>query len=263
MRCIMFAAAVLGSAAFAASGSGYVSYSHQRDRAESYWRQGTTFNGNFADVNDYSGNDFWHVEDRIHAFGGYSGRGFAKEGATFTPSNPGIGGAFDSLLMEACTSAEIWTAASNNSEDRAYGLARGEVEFNLLTPHDWTWTGFWQGTTYNSGAYYRVSGEISLIDLVSGTPIVLENRSSLNGVGDWADPINFFGTIGPGSYRITWMHESICANGATPWGFFGVTTGGAPLVSCYPSLFTLREVPAPATVPLALTAMLAACRRRR
>lgn len=263
MRCTMFAAAVLGSAAISASGSAIVTFSDQQAKAEAYWRQGTTLIGNFGQVQDYSGNDFLHAEDRPHAFGGFSGRGFAKHGATFTPGSPGIGGAFDSVLLEACTSAEIWTPDANNSEDRAYGLAQGVIEFSLHAPHFWNWTGFWQGNTYNSGAYYRVSGEISLVDTITGTPIVFDTRTSLNGVGNWADPINYGGTLGAGSYRLTWSHESICANGSTPWGNYGVTTGGAPLTSCYPSTFSVTPVPAPAAAPLALVAMLAANRRRR
>lgn len=257
---IVGAGLVTGSACAAGTLLG----SDQRALADAYWRSGSTFNRNLGDSHDTtSGNNFYAVEDRSHSFGGFSGRGYAEHGATFVAPNPGIGGLFDAVTMDACTSAEIWTADPSNSEDRAYGLARGEVTFSIGVAHSWTWIGAWQGFTYDSGAYYRVSGEISLVDLGTGLPVVFDTRQSLNGTGDWADPINLAGVINAGTYRITWMHESIVANGSTPWGFFGVSIGGAPLVSCVNSTFSMVPVPAPATLPVVCGALLVAYRRRR
>lgn len=249
-----------------AMAQGTLLVSDQRALADAYWRSGSTYNRNLGDTHDTtSGNNFYAVEDRSHWFGGFSGRGYAEHGATFFGANPGIGGQFNAVTMDACTSAEIWTPEHFNSEDRAYGLARGEIVFSTSVPQIWSWIGAWQGSTYNSGAYYRVSGEISLVDLGTGLPIVFDTRNSINGVGDWADPINYGGILMPSTYRITWMHESVVANGATPWGSFGATTGGAPLVSCCNSTFSMTPVPAPATSALCMAAgaMMFARRRER
>ena len=238
--------------------------SDQRALADAYWRSGSTYNRNRGDTHDTtSGNNFYAVEDRSHWFGGFSGRGYAEHGATFFGANPGIGGQFNAVTMDACTAAELWTADASNSEDRAYGLARGEIVFSIGVAHNWSWIGAWQGQTHNSGAYYRVSAEISLVDVGTGLPVVFDTRQSLNGSGNWADPINYSGLINAGTYRITWMHESIVANGATPWGFFGVTTGGAPLVSCCNSTFSMTPVPAPATSVLCMAAGTLVLTRRR
>lgn len=253
--------ALLGMFACDSYGQGVLTGSDQTARAEAYYRTGTTFFGNYGLVNDLSGSDFWAVEDRLFGFNGFSGRGYAEHGATFTPSSPLIGGSFSSVVLDACTSAEIFSAATMNSEDRAYGLARGEIVFDVLTAQSWSWTGAWQGLTYDSGAFYRVSGEISLLNNSTGGYIVNETRSSLNGFGDWIEPIAFGGVLNPGTYTLTWSHESIVANGFTPWGFFGVTTGGAPLVSCVNSTFSL--VPAPGSMMvLGFGLVLTGARRR-
>jgi hypothetical protein len=247
-----------------AHAQGTVIASDQRALADAYWRSGTTFNRNMGDSHDTtSGNNFSAIEDRDHSFDGFSGRGYAQHGATFFAANPGIGGQFNALTMDACTSAEIYTADTSNSEDRAYGLARGEVMFSIDVAHDWDWIGAWQGATYDSGAYYRVVGEISLVNVNTGIPIVMDTRTSLNGAGDWADPISLAGQIDAGTYRITWMHESVVANGFTPWGFFGATIGGAPLISCVNSTFTMTPVPGPSTLSIACGALLVVSRRRR
>lgn len=261
-------AVVLGAGWTApAMAQGTLLVSDQRALADAYWRSGSTYNRNRGDTHDTtSGNNFYAVEDRSHWFGGFSGRGYAEHGATFFGANPGIGGQFNAVTMDACTSAEIWTPEHFNSEDRAYGLARGEIEFSTSVPQIWSWIGAWQGSTYNSGAYYRVSGEISLVDVSNPSlPIVYERRDSVDGLGNWAEPINFSGRINPGTYRIVWMHESVVANGATPWGSFGATTGGAPLVSCCNSTFSMTPVPAPATSALCMAAgaMIFARRRER
>lgn len=262
MRRIL-ALVVLASTPLAASGQGFVVTSDQRAEADAYYRLGGSITGNLGLTQDFSGVNFYAIEDRSFSFNGFSGRGYAEHGATFTPANPGIGGGFTSVVMDACTSAEIFTAATTNDEDRAYGIAHGEIVFDVQTAQNWTWVGFWQGFTFNSGAYYEVSGEISLIDVNSGTPIVQDIRQSANGVGDWADPINYAGVLGPGTYQLTWSHQSIVANGSTPWGFFGVSTGGSPLVSCINSTFSLSPIPAPGAVALFGVAAACALRRRR
>ncbi len=255
--------AMFGSTAVAASGQGFIVASSQRAEADAYYRIGTTFIGNPGLTQDFSGADFYGVEDRFFSFNGFSGRGYAEHGATFTPSNPGIGGGFTSVVMDACTSAEIFTAATSNSEDRSFGTAEGVITFNVVTSQAWNWAGAWQGGTLNTGAYHQVTGMISLIDLSTGTPLVMEFRQSINGIGDWFEPIGFSGVLGPGTYELTWLHESIVANGATQWGFFGVTTGGSPLVSCINSTFTLAPIPAPGAIFAFGLGMLGVVRRHR
>lgn len=250
----------LGVLTGAAQSQGVLVGSDQRAQAEAYYRTGTTVSGNFGLTNDFSGADFWATEDRSFGFDGFSGRGFAEHGATFTPSNPMINGVFSSVVLDACTSAEISSATTTNSEERAHGLARGEIVFDVLTTQSWSWIGAWQGMTFDSGVFYRVSGEISLFDHSTGGFIVNETRSSLNGVGDWFEPIALGGVLNPGSYTLIWSHESIVANGFTPWGFYGMQTGGAPLVSCINSTFSL--VPAPGTIMVVGLGLIMAGRRR-
>src|SRR5690606_8923975 len=116
---------------------------------------------------------------------------------------------------------------------------------------------------FNTGAYHEVAAEISLINTNTGIPIVLDTRSSVNGVGDWSDPIFYAGVLGPGSYEIAWSHESVVGNGVTPWGFFGVTAGGAPLISCVNSTFTLTPIPTPATIVIFGVGLALGATRRR
>lgn len=259
----LFASLLLSAAASTADAAAILTSSNQFAQAEAWWRSGATTNGNFGLTQDFTGANFAAVEDRSFSFGGFSGRGFAQHGATFTPANPLIGGAFSSVVMDACTSAEIFTPDASNSEDRAYGLASGVIAFDLLTAHSWTWIGAWQGQTFNTGAYHEVAAEISLIDTNTGIPVVLDTRSSVNGVGDWSDPIFYAGVLGPGSYEIAWSHESVVGNGVTPWGFFGVTAGGAPLISCVNSTFTLTPIPAPATIVIFGVGLALGATRRR
>lgn len=261
---LLSAGIVLCCAASTASGQGYLYESDQQARAEAYYRDGGSFNGNFGLAQRFIGDNFYEIEDRSHGWLGFSGRGFAAHGATFGPPSPGVNnGAFTSLIMEACTSAEIWTGATTGSEDRAYGLASGRIKFHVTTQQQWSWIGGWQGATYDSGIYYQVSGSITLFDITGGgsVPIVDEQRVSLNGVGDWAEPINFAGTLNPGSYELAWSHESIAANGFTPWGFYGVGIGGAPLVSCIDSTF--RLIPTPGTALIVIFGLAGGTRRRR
>jgi len=247
-----------------ALGQGTLLGSDQQAYADAYWRLGANYQRNLGDTHDTTSFDsFYAVEDRTHQFQKFRGRGFAEHGATYTPTTPGFLGQFSSVVMDACTSAQIFTPDTNNSEDRATGLAQGIIDFRIDAPQDWTWIGAWQGATSSTtgSAFYRVRGHISLVDSFTGAQIVFEDRVSLMGSGDWAEPIGFSGTLFPGSYRLTWMHESIVANGDTPWGHYGVSVGGGPLISCVNSTFTL--VPGPSVLGVVFGGLVLAARRRR
>lgn len=262
MRVLCFIGVLSGVSA-GVCGQGRLLVSDQLAQAEAYARTGAAQFGAFDTINGLDGRNFMETTDQVAFVGNFSGRGYARHGATFSPADPLIGGFFDSVVLDACTSAEIWSAETNNSEDRAYGLARGIIEFELTDLHFWDWTGGWQGgSVVGGGAYHQVTGHMSLTDLGSGATIVWEDRQSINGSGDWFELFSLNGMLGAGTYRLEWSHESVAANGVTPWGFYGVTTGGAPLTSCINSTFSVRRVPGPGALAVLGVGLLGVRRRR-
>jgi hypothetical protein len=241
---------------------GVLTHSDQSARADVYFHDGSSQIGVFGLTPDFSGADFYAVEDRSFAAGGFSGRAYAEHGATFTPSSPLIGGSFTSVILDSCTSAEVFSSnIGPHVEEVAHGVALGIIEFTLAAPMNWTWAGGWQGYSFNTGSYNRVSGLMSLIDLNLGTQHVNQTQTSLNGAGDWNQTFFLGGTLGPGQYQLSWGHESLVTGGNTPFGFFPTAFGGAPLISCINSTFSL--VPAPSAVALLSLAGLSAAHRRR
>ena len=248
-----------------ALGQGTLTYSDQSATADAAYRIGANPPiGNSGVVQDFSGADFYGVEDRAFIGNGFDGRGYAEHGATFTASNPLIGGMFSSVVLDACTSAEVTQSNIGvHSSERAYGLADGIIEFSLSAPMFWSWAGGWQGNSFQTGAYNRVRGHMSLVDINVGTPYVSDTRTSLNGVGDWQQFFALGGLLGPGDYRLRWSHESIVTGGGTPFGSYPTALGGAPLVSCIDSTFSLMPVPEPTSALLLAGAAIAVLRRRR
>lgn len=211
-----------------------------------------------------TGNNFTASENRLFTNNGFSGRGFAVVAATFNPSGPGLGGPFMGATLDACTSAEVF--ASNIGPHRleeSYGLAYGEISFNLSQGMAWTWNGVSQGTSYNTGSYHAVTAEFTLTDINSGFSYVNMSDTTINGVGNFFIPFALGGYLPPGDYRLTWLHESICTGGNTQYGFYPTAFGGAPLVSCIPSTFSLFPIPTPSTAAAFSLAGLIATRRRR
>ncbi|MCC6229437.1 MAG: hypothetical protein IT432_09440 [Phycisphaerales bacterium] len=260
VRALVFMPALVVSHTFA---QGVLTASDQIAQADALYTSGASTFGNSGLTRDQAGVDFHATQDRRHVAASFDGRGFAEHGATFLPSNPGINGPFLGAILDACTSAEITRSAIGpHSYEEAYGLASGLIEFTIDTPHNWSWVGGWQGASFSTGAYNLVDAELSFSDINTGTPYVYDYRASLNGVGDWVQNFAYGGVIGPGNYRITWWHESYCAGGNTPFGFFASGAGGAPLISCINSTFQIWPVPAPGTAALLATAALALCRRR-
>lgn len=258
-----FVLAALASTPLAASGQGFIVASALNAEADAFHRMGGTYNGNYGQMFDASGVNFYQIVDRSNSFGGFSGRGYAELGATFSPANPGIGGGFSSVVLDACTSAEIYTTSPTSDEERAYGRATGMINFNVFTPQNWSWTGGWQGSSIDTGGYHSVFGTISLFNTTTNTYLVQEFRTSLNGVGDWIEPINFAGVLGPGQYLLMWSHESLMGNGQLPFGTYTTVPGGLPLVSCINSTFSLSAIPAPGTAVVMGLGLISAMRRRR
>lgn len=254
----------LALAAPHAVAQGVLTYSDQLAQADALYEIGTSTFGNSGFTRDLTGVDFHAIQNRRHVASTFDGRGYAEHGATFFPTSPGIGGPFLGAILDACTSAEITRSTIGpHSYEEAYGLASGVIEFTIDDPHFWSWAGGWQGSSFNTGAYNLVDAEMSFVDTVSGTPYVYDYRSSLNGVGDWVQNFAYGGLVGPGSYRITWWHQSYCAGGNTPFGFFATGKGGAPLISCINSTFLLTPVPAPGAASLLALAAFSPRRRRR
>ncbi len=251
-----------GLACGLASAQGTLTLSDQSARADAYYVVGSSPVGNSGLTQDFSGADFYAIEDRSFFGGGFSGRGYAEHGATFTPTSPLIGGQFSSVILDACTSAEVFTSnVGPHKMERAYGLASGIIEFSITAPMNWTWIGAWQGQSFNTGSFDRVTGHISLVDMNLGTQHVNQTMVSLNGVGDWNAGFSLGGLLAPGQYQLTWSHESLVEGGLTPQGFFPTAKGGGPLISCVDSVFTL--IPAPAPGALLGLAGLAFARRKR
>ncbi len=258
----------VGLVASVASGQATLTFSSQRAEANSYYvGPGPVGTFGLATNPPGTGNDFFAIEDSPANVGGFSGRGFSEEAVTFTPSNPGINGSFSSAVLEACTSAEIFTSrvppVGPHIREESYGLASGLIEFSLSQPVGWTWNGVAQGTSYNTGSYHAVSAVFTLREINLGTTYVNLSNTTINGVGDFFNPFAFGGVLPAGDYRLTWLHESIATGGNTVYGNFPTAVGGAPLVSCIPSVFTIT-VPGPgAAVVLGLGGVLVVRRRRR
>ena len=256
---------VIGFSASFGYAQGTLTYSDQLARAEArYFSPGPV--GNLGLTPDLTGVDFNATEDHSFTGGGFSGRGFAEHAITFTPPNPGINGSFSSAVLEACTSAEV--SASNlqlpgpHTSEVAHGRASGLIKFNLSAPMIWTWDGVSQGNSYNTGSYNSVAAVFTLTDLnFPFTQYVNMTNVSINGVGDFYIPFSLGGLLQPGDYRLTWSHESLVTGGNTPYGYFPTAVGGAPLVSCIPSIFTL--VPEPGTATLLALGGIAVIRRSR
>ncbi len=258
-RVLAFAPALVVSSA---SAQGVLTASDQIAQADALYEIGSSAFGNSGLTRDLTGVDFHAIQDRRHVATSFDGRGFAEHGATFFPTSPGINGPFLGAVLDACTSAEITRSSIGaHSYEEAYGLASGLIEFTIDTPHLWSWAGAWQGNSFNTGAYNLVDAEISFSDTVSGTSYVYDYLASLNGVGDWSQNFAYGGVIGPGSYRITWWHQSYCAGGNTPFGYFATGHGGGPLISCVDSTFLLTPLPSPGPTSLLMLALPAARRR--
>jgi len=255
-----------GIAASGANGQGTLTRTDLRAEASAEYVQGGSF-GNSGTTMDASGADFVGIENRSFSGGGFSGRGFAHFAATFTPTSPLINGTFSRVVLDACSSAEITASHVQppvpHSSERAYGLARGVIEFSLSTTVNWTWIGGWHGKSYSTGAFNRVVGEMMLIDLNSPTQYVNITNTSLNGSGDWSQMFSLSGTLGPGNYQLVWSHESLVTGGNTPFGPWTTAKGGSPLIICTNSTFEMSEVPAPATAMICSVIFAAGVRRRR
>lgn len=266
MKHLILSLALTALASPLASGQGTLTYSDMTAWAQTgYTVPGSsTYFSNDGTTQDYSGADFYGIEDRYYSSSDFFGHGYAELGATFSPSNPYIGGSFSSVVLDACTSAEVYVSSIGTHDfENAYGLASGLIEFTISAPMIWSWSGGWQGGSLNTGAYNEVDGKLKLTDLGTLAPIVNDVEDSVNGVGDWAKTFAYGGLISPGLYRLEWEHQSIVAGGSTFWGFYGTGQGGAPLISCINSTFTLTPVPAPGVIALIGLGGLVAARRRR
>ncbi len=244
---------------------GTLTGSYQVAAAQAYYELpgGSTF-GNVGQTNTLpgTGNDFTASQNRLYSNNGFSGRGFAVVAATFNPSSPGLGGSFMGARLDACTSAEVFTSAIGpHSLEESYGGAYGEITFNLAQATSWTWIGVSQGTSYGTGSYHAVTAEFTLTDINSGLSYVNMSDTTINGVGNFFIPFSLGGVLPPGDYRLTWLHESVCTGGNTQYGFYPTAFGGAPLVSCIPSEFTLTPTPNTAVV-LGLGGLIVTRRRR-
>lgn len=220
--------------------------------------------GNFGQTSTppNTGSDFTAAENRQYTNNGFAGRGFAVVAATFNPSSPGLGGPFMGATLDACTSAEVFASQIGpHSREESYGRAYGSIDFNLSQTMSWTWNGVSQGTSYGTGSYHAVTAAFSLTDINTGFSYVNMSDTTINGVGDFFIPFALGGILPPGDYRLTWLHESICTGGNTPFGFYPTAFGGAPLVSCIPSTFSL--VPTPGTASVLGLAGLFGTKRRR
>lgn len=252
-----------------AHAQGTVTFSNSVDSASVVRRIGSSTAGPTGTSIESLGNDFSFVQDRQIPTGAFTGRGFAELGATFTPSFPsGLGRVFSSVQLEACTSAEIFSSAvapllGTNVFETARGSARGLFQFSISSPMAWTWNGVSQGNTFNTGAYHSVTAAFGLRDIGSSFQPVNMSNTSINGVGDFFVPFSLGGVLPVGTYEITWSHESIVTGGVTSFGTFGTAQGGAPLVSCIPSVFALGPIPTPSAAALLAVGGLMAARRRR
>ena len=247
-------------------GQGIVVLSGSVESAGAVYRRPVVPVGNSGTTPETMGHDFMYHDARPFQAGGFSGLGVAHLGATFSPSGPlGIGREFSSVVLDACTSAEIFGSSVSpsgpNRSEEAYGRAMGMFQFSLASPTGWAWSGLAQGNTFNTGAYHSVTASFGLRDVNTLTSYVNLTDTSTNGVGDFFVPFSFGGVLPAGTYELTWSHQSIHTGGITAFGNFPTAAGGAPLVSCIPSVFSL--VPSPGALGLLGVAGVLGARRRR
>ncbi|MBX3315323.1 MAG: PEP-CTERM sorting domain-containing protein [Phycisphaeraceae bacterium] len=256
---LAFAFAPLGALA-----SGTLVFSDQKAEAGVRHQLGPSLVGNAGLTQSFAGTDFVATQNRVYNASVFSGRGYAHHGATFLTPGSVIGAPFSGAILDACTSAEIYTSGIGPYVyEEAYGMANGVIEFTLSAPMNWSWIGGWQGNTHNTGSYNEVLAVHELIEVGSGFNHVNQTRSSVNGAGNWVEFFSRGGSLGPGTYRLTWSHESYVLGGHTPYGFFPTGYGGAPLVSCINSEFRIWNIPAPGSLALLGMGGLFATRRRR
>lgn len=253
-----------GLAASAAHAQGTLTFSHQKAEAGALYQLGSSYLGNTGVTQSFAGSDFVGVQSRTHTVPTFSGKGFAHHGATFLTPGSFVNGPFTGAILDACTSAEVFNSTIGlHPFEESYGTANGIIRFDLSQAMGWSWIGGWQGNTYNTNSYHEVSAIHSLTDLTTGFNYVFETRDSVNGVGDWVEYFSRGGVLGPGSYELTWSHESYAMGGNTFAGFYSTAQGGAPLVSCINSVFQLFPVPAPSSLAMLGLGGLLVSRRRR
>jgi len=258
------ATACLAAACAPAFGQGTLVLADHLAAAEAIYRVGGAVTGNAGQQTDNIGIDFTPIEDRSFSGAGFSGRGYSDLGVRYSPPSPHIGGQFFSAVLDACTSAQVFTSRIGpHTEEWAYAIASGHFEFTIDQAHFWSWAGGWQGESHSTGSFNRVNGELAFTDVVTGFSYVAQTRVSINASGDWVETFGFSGFIGAGHYSVRWLHESLVDGGATPFGFFPTAVGGAPLISCINSTFTLEPVPTPGTTGALGLGLAALSRRRR
>ncbi len=211
---------------------------------------------------DFTGNDVLLYEDRWFGHNGYYANAWARDGAAYAPSSPGLGGQFWQVDLTACTSATVY--ASNigpNTFENAEGHAESTIHFTVSTPMNWEWDLGWGGTSDPNGSASQVWATQSLYDFNAGTYLVNEFRHSYMGVGDWSETIPFSGVLNPGTYVLYWESFSEQAGGWTNHGYFPWSLGGCN--ACIESQFRVKPIPAPGVAAPFVMAALVSCRRRR
>ncbi len=126
--------AALALLAGAAHGQATLTYAEHR--AQVVMEVNSTNNNGLQ--TDFSGNDVLLYEDRWLSHNGFDGNAWAKDGAAYSPSSPGIFGTFHQVDLTACTSAAVY--ASNigpNHWEQAEGYAESTIHFTVSTPMLW------------------------------------------------------------------------------------------------------------------------------
>jgi|GEM_PF-5053183 len=253
-------AALAALALLAGAAHGQATLTYAEHRAKVVMEVNSTNNNGLQ--TDFSGNDVLLYEDRWLSHNGFEGNAWAKDGAAYSPSSPGIFGTFHQVDLTACTSAAVY--ASNigpNTWENADALARSTIHFTVSTPMIWEWDLGWGGVSDANGSFSQVWAEQSLFDVSGGTYLVNEFRHSILGVGDWSETIPFSGVLNPGSYILHWESFSEQVGGNTSFGYFPWSHGTCN--ACIESQFRVRPIPAPGVVaPFAWVALIASRRRR-
>lgn len=215
--------------------------------------------GNFNQFNlSNTGLDYNNTLTSPFNSAGYSATSQADENAYYVPSNPGISGNFGVHHADGYANATVATSGNWFSE-YTLGQPFGQIVFSVAQNTQWSITGNAWGNTLAVGTGISQSEYNVRFQKYLNNNIFLVNQSnqSLNGVGNYNDPLSHGGILAPGAY--IYEYRTFSQHGGS---IFSPPIPGSA-TSGYNLTLTLTAVPEPATLLLLLFAATALSPRLR
>lgn len=209
---------------------------------------------NFAQ-SPIQGHDWSDTRTSAYSNTGLTGDASASNNSAYNPSNPGVGGTFNSFSVQLDATANITASDLTGAHyfEDAYGWAGSTLVITLTQPTNWTWEADVQGACSTNGwdnnAYYwfRIYSSDNTVEYLDN------RRRTSNGDNDYNEHISLSGTLPAGSFNIYIKTNAELAN-------FSEVGGGTG--SAHASLNGVFTVPEPSTAALLALGALALRRRR-